>query len=107
MGPLAELVAWLHIVPSIAGFAVSVAGLGRSRWAALLAGGFAAEVLVQLFYRVATLAIGAGAMGSGGVAAGFALASLIGFAAAVAIVVGIAGLLRDARAGARDPGLPT
>ena len=32
-----------------------------------------------------------------GAGAGFALASLIGFAAAVAIVVGIAGLLREAR----------
>jgi hypothetical protein len=97
MGPLAELAAWLHLLPSIAGLAVSLASLGRSRWAALLAAGFAAEVLVQLYYRVATLAIGSGMVRSGGIAAGFTLASLLGFAAAVAIVVGIAGLLRDAR----------
>jgi hypothetical protein len=96
MGPIAELVAWLHLVPSVAGLAVSLASLGRSRWAALLAGGFAVEVLVQLFYRVGTLLIGRGT-GSSGIAGGFALASLLGFLAAAAIVVGIAGLLRDAR----------
>lgn len=102
MGPVAELFAWLHLLPSIAGVAVSVANLGRSRWAALLAAGFAAQVLVQAFYRVAALALGAGAMRSTGIGGGFALASLIGFAAAVAIVVGVAGLLKDARSSARS-----
>jgi len=102
MGPLAGLLAWLHLLPWIAGFAVSVASLGRSRWAIPLAGGFAAEVLVQAYYRVATLAMGALAMRSRGIAAGFTLASLVGFAGAVAIVVGVAGLLREA--GAADRG---
>jgi len=101
MGSLAELVAWLHLLPSVAGFAVSVANLGRSRWAALLTTGFAAEVLVQLSYRVASLAIATGAMRSRAIAAGFTLASVLGFAAAVAIVVGIAGLLNDLRAAER------
>ena len=101
MGPLAELVAWMHLVPSVAGLVVSVAHFGRSRWALPLTAGFAAEVLVQAFYRVATLALGSGAMRSTGISASFTLASLIGLAGAVAIVVGVAGLLKDARAAER------
>jgi len=98
MGSIAELVAWMHLVPSVAGLVVSAAHLGRSRWAALLTAGFAAEVLVQAFYRVATLALGSGAMRSSGTAAAFTLASLVGIVGAVAIVIGVAGLLKDARA---------
>jgi hypothetical protein len=97
MGPLTGLLAWLHLLPSIGGLAVGIANIGRSRWAPLLAAGFGVEVLVQLYYRVATLAIGAGAMRPMGIGAGFALASLLGFAGAVAIVIGVAGLLNDAR----------
>jgi hypothetical protein len=97
MGPVAELFAWLHLLPALAGFVVSVSNLGRSRWAAVLAAGFAGQVLAQLFYRVATRLLVGGMMRPGGAGAGLALASLIGLAAAVAIVVGVAGLLRDAR----------
>jgi len=97
MGPVAEIFAWLHLLPAVAGFAVSVSSLGRSRWAALLAAGFAGQVLAQLFYRVATRLLVGGVMRPGGAGAGLALASLIGLGAAIAIVVGVAGLLRDLR----------
>lgn len=97
MGPVAEIFAWLHLLPALAGFAVSVSSLGRSRWAALLAAGFAGQVLAQLFYRVATRLLVGGVMRPGGAGAGLALASLIGLAAAIAIVVGVAGLLREVR----------
>jgi hypothetical protein len=97
MGPVAEIFAWLHLLPALAGFAVSVSSLGRSRWAALLAAGFAGQVLAQLFYRVATRLLVGAVIRPGGAGAGLALASLIGLAAAVAIVVGVAGLLRDVR----------
>jgi hypothetical protein len=97
MGPVAEIFAWLHLLPALAGFAVSVSSLGRSRWAALLAAGFAGQILAQLFYRVATRLLVGGMMRPGGAGAGLALASLIGLAAAIAIVVGVAGLLRDVR----------
>lgn len=97
MGPVAELFAWLHLLPALAGFVVSVSNLGRSRWAALLAAGFAGQLLAQLFYRVATRLLVGGMLRSGGAEVGFGLASLVGLGAAVAIVVGVAGLLRDAR----------
>jgi hypothetical protein len=97
MGLVSEMVAWLHLLPALAGFAVSVSSLGRSRWAALLAAGFAGQVLAQLFYRVATRLMVGGLMRPAGAGAGLALASLIGLAAAIAIVVGVAGLLREVR----------
>ena len=97
MGPVSEAFAWLHLLPAVAGFVVSVSSLGRSRWAALLATGFAGQVLAQLFYRVATRLLVGGMMRPAGAGAGLALASLVGLGAAIAIVVGVAGLLRDVR----------
>lgn len=38
MGPVAQLFAWLHVPPALAGFVATMSNLGRSRWAALLAG---------------------------------------------------------------------
>jgi hypothetical protein len=97
MGTTAHLVAWLHLLPTVAGLVVSLASLGRSRWAAVLAAGFACQLLAQLFYRVATWFFATGLMRAAGPGAGLALASLIGFAGAVAIVVGVAGLLHERR----------
>jgi hypothetical protein len=97
MGPIVELFGWLHLLPSIAGFAISLASLGRSRWAAVLTLGFGAQVLAQLFYRVASRLFVGGLMRPGGAGAGLAMAGLIGLLGAVAIVVGVAGLLREGR----------
>jgi hypothetical protein len=91
-----ELVQWLALAPSIIGCAVSMFYLGRSKWAALLAGGFGVHALVLVYYRLAIMAIrNTSYQGQFGLRATLALATLVGTAASLAVVGGVVGLLSE------------
>ncbi len=96
---LREAVGWLSVLIALGGFVVCATQLGRVRWAGVLVGGFGLQALVSIFYRVFSLF--AMRATTAGIGAGLALVSLIGVLGSVAIVVGVAGLLSEARRAGR------
>ena len=104
MSALREIVAWLGLLPSVTGAILCAIHLGRSRWVAVLLGGFVVQTALSAFYRVATSFLGGGIpMSSGGVGLVLLAASMLALVANAAIVGGVAGLLyelnRDGRSG--------
>jgi hypothetical protein len=100
MDQLFAVVGLLAVLPPLAGAVVSAMHLGRTRWAAVLLAGFATHTVVALFFRLATMLLRSGSVGSSGIQVAFSVASLVGFLAAALEVVGVAGLLNELRSGA-------
>jgi hypothetical protein len=94
---LQDIPVWLNVLVAIVGTVVCAVNLGRTRWAAVLAGGFFGETISIAFSRLAVMAVRNGMTTMGSVAAALFLASMIGLAARAAIVGGVAGLLSDLR----------
>ena len=95
---LSGIIAWFGIVPSIAGAIVCLLHLDRSRWVALLAGGFGFQVFASIYQRVAPLLIGQSlSPSSTSFGMVFVIGSTLALVAHAAIVCGIAGLLHEAR----------
>ena len=92
---LQNLVSWLGFLISAAGVVVAALYMRRSRWGGLLLLGFAAETAVSLFYRVAPVFLQYG----GGMQPLYLVMSLVGLAGSAAIVVAVAGMLRERREG--------
>jgi hypothetical protein len=88
---LMGLVSWLGVLVSIAGAVVSAFAIGRTRWALVLLGGFAGEAAAGAFYRIMPQFLAF--TGTGNWQAPYLLAGLVGLAAHVAVVAGVAGLL--------------
>ena len=97
---LREAVGWLSVLVALGGFVVCATQLGRVRWAGVLMGGFGLQALVSVFYRFFSL-LASRSTTPPGIGAGLALVSLIGVLGSVAIVVGVAGLLSEARRAGR------
>jgi hypothetical protein len=102
-------IGWLTVLPPLAGFILSAFHLSRSRWAAVLVGGFGIQTVVTLFYRVA-LMLPVQHLAGGSTQALLALASLIGVGAASVVVAGVAGLLAETKpsppfTGGGEPGI--
>jgi hypothetical protein len=89
---LTELVSWLSLLVSVAGMAVSAFGLGRTRWAFVLLGGFTGETVAGLFFRIAPRVL---SFGGGTWQGGYLVVSLLSLAAHAAVVAGVAGLLYE------------
>jgi hypothetical protein len=101
---LQELPSWLAIFVALAGAAVAGLNLGRSRWAAVLLGGFFAEIVAGAFARVAIFGVRHGAATMANIAVALFLAGLLGLAGRLAVVGGVAGLFSEARGRAAQPG---
>jgi hypothetical protein len=97
---LRDIVAWLSLLPSLAGVILCAIYLRRSRWAGVLLGGFALQAILSGFYNVATAFMGGGMpMDSVGVGAALLVASVLALVANGAIVAGVAGLLYELKRG--------
>jgi len=95
---------WLSVLVSLGAAAFCATRLGRVPWAGVLMAGFGLQALVSVFFRVVTLFAGHGLSSLG---PGLALASLLGIAGHVTIVVGVVGLLsQPGPAPRRRPGDP-
>ncbi len=90
-----DLSGWLSLLPAIAGLVVCVVYLRRSRWVPVLLGGFGLELLVAIFYRLATLGMMRGGMTGASFAMNVLAASMVGLLARFLVVGGLAGLLSD------------
>ena len=88
-----ELLGWLSVLVSIAGAVASAFAIGRTRWAYVLLGGFAGEAVTGLFYRIVPRLYGF--VGTGNWQSPYLFGSLLGLAAHMAVVVGVAGLLYE------------
>jgi hypothetical protein len=91
---LTQLLGWLSVLVSVAGMGVSAFGLGRTRWAYVLLGGFTGEAVIGVFFRLVPRLytfMGGGTAWEGG----YLLASLLSLAAHAAVVAGVAGLLYE------------
>jgi hypothetical protein len=86
-----ELLGWLGVLVSVAGAAASAFAIGRTRWAFVLLGGFAGEAVTGLFFRIVPRLYGF--VGSGSWQVPYLFGGLLGLAAHVAVVAGVAGLL--------------
>jgi hypothetical protein len=100
---LQDIPVWLSVLMAMGGAIVCGINLGRTRWAAVLMGGFFAEALAMAFSRLAVMAAQSGLTAMGRMGAAFAIASLIGLAGRGAIVMGVAGLLADLRNPTKPP----
>ncbi len=92
-----ELVGLVSVLPLLAGAVVSAMHLGRTRWAALLFGGFATATVVSAFVRLASVFLRNGTFSTSGVALAFTASSIVGFFAMAAVVAGVAGILDELR----------
>lgn len=95
MTMMQEMTAWIHVLVAAGGAVLSGLHLGRTRWAVLLTAGFATEAAVSAFYRVAIMLTRSTGSGMSSLGMAFALASLVGLAARVAVVAGVGGLLSE------------
>jgi hypothetical protein len=95
LGPLQEAVGWLHPLVALAGVVVCAVNLHRSRWMWILVAGFGLEAAVSAAYRAFALLMGRGVLSYSSMGALFFLMSLLGLAAAAAIVGGLAAVLAD------------
>src|SRR5262245_48572367 len=90
---LYDLLGWLHLLPSLAGAIVCGLPLRRSPWVAVMMGGFGFEALVSVFYRVVSMTMKSGMTSPTSLGFLYMGASVVGLAASVAVVAGLAGLL--------------
>jgi hypothetical protein len=88
------LVGWLTVLPAIAAAIVCLLHLERSRWVAILLGGFAADAILSILHRGTFLLMGP-AMTATGVGLVSAALSLLQLVARGVVVFGLAGLLRE------------
>jgi hypothetical protein len=88
------LIGWLTVLPPIAAAIVCLLHLGRSRWIAVLLGGFAADAVLSILQRGTFLLMGPTltATGVGLVSAALSLLQLV---ARGVVVFGLAALLRE------------
>jgi hypothetical protein len=93
MQVLMELMGWMGVLVSIAGVVVTAFSIGRTRWALVLLGGFAGQAVTGVFYRIVPRLFGF--VGSGNWQVPYLFGSLLGLAAHVAVVAGVAGLLYE------------
>jgi hypothetical protein len=93
---LAGLVRLLHLTVTLGAIVVCALHLGRSRWVGLLLGGFVVEIVVSLGYWVMPMVMmRAGELSPSGLGVAYAALSAVGLLGHGAVVVGLAGLLRD------------
>ena len=92
---LREGIGWLHLLAVLAGVLVAAPYLGQSRWVGVLFGGFLVEAVVSMLYRVMGLFLARAITSYEAVGAVYLMASLLGLAAQIAIVVGVAGVLAE------------
>jgi hypothetical protein len=95
MEVLREAVGWLPVLLSLAAVIVCAFGMGRSRWAWLLLGGFVLETAVLGFYRASSFAMSRGVMDPARLRDVFLMFSVVGALARAIIIGGIAGVLFD------------
>jgi len=88
----AEVWWWLGILVAFAGVVVSAFHVRHTGWALLLVGAFAIEMLVALFYRIATGPAHREILGLD-MSSAQRLVSFLGLCGRTAMVVGIAGIL--------------
>ncbi len=103
---LQALVRILDVLVSGAGAIVAGVAVGRSRWAAVVAAGFAGEAIVGLFASLGPVAFQRTGIGVSGLQAFFLIASVLGFAVRATVVAGVAGVLSELRARPTPPPIP-
>lgn len=90
------LVSWLGVFVAAAGAVLSALHLGRSRWVALVTGGFAVEALVLAFYRLGVMFLRNSIFSPDMMTGAFLAASVTGLLARAAVVAGVVGVLSEA-----------
>jgi hypothetical protein len=99
LGIAQGVVGWLGVLLALTGLVASSLHLGRTRWAMLLAGGFALQTLAMGFTRVVLPMFVRGTLTGGGLEAAFLLAAVLGVAGSAGLVGGVAGVLAELRRG--------
>ena len=94
---LQDIPGWLGLLVAASGAVVSGLNLARSRWAAILLGGFLAETIAAVFFRAATLGLRSGALQPSRVGVAFFVASVLGLIGQGTIVAALAGIFSDLR----------
>jgi hypothetical protein len=102
-----DLPGWLGVLMAAVGALVSGLNLGRSRWAAALLGGFVAELIALVFFRVAALGIRSGALQASSVGVAFFVASLLGLMGRGTVIAGLAGMFSELGSMSKDTQSPT
>jgi hypothetical protein len=106
MGIARDAVGWLGVLLALTGFVVCALHLGRTRWALVLAVGFALQTFVMAFNRLAMSLLTRGALGGGSVETAFLLSSVFGVVGSAAIVGGLAGVLSELKRVTEQPATP-
>ena len=94
------VVSWLGVLIAAAGAALSAMNLGRSRWMMALCGGFAAEAVVLVFYRLGVMFIRNSVLDAGTVSLAFLAAGVVGLVARATVVAGVMGLVSELKTSA-------
>jgi hypothetical protein len=104
MTVLQDIPGWLSLLVAASGAVVSGLNIARSRWAAILLGGFLAETIAAAFFRAATFGLRSGALQASRVGAAFFVASLLALIGQGTIVAGLAGMFADLRTNSSSVG---
>ena len=96
------LIGWITVLPAIAATIVCLLHLDKSRWVAILLGGFAADAVLSILQRGTFLLVGP-TLTATGVGLVSATLSLLQLVARGVVVFGLAGLLRELPANRPDP----
>jgi len=98
------LVAWLGVFVAVAGVALCVPHLSRSKWVTLLAGAFAVEAAVLFFYRLSAALLRNSVFSADSMTLVLLAASVVLLLARAALVAGVMGLVSELSRPAKAPG---